>query len=140
MGKTRIDGWAREFLERPRLFGTLATVGLDGAPMQTVIWYELRGEDILVNSLAGRAWASNLLRDPRFSLVVEQAYEWVGVRGTAEALDDPVAAQADIAAMARRYHAADPDHAERLIRDRFERQERVSYLLHPAAVTEHPDD
>ena len=39
---------------------------------------------------------------------------------------DQSTAQADIAEMARRYHADDPDEAERLIRDRFQRQQRVS--------------
>ncbi len=41
--------------------------------------------------------------------------------------------------MARRYHAADPDHAERMIRDVFERQERISFVLQPARIAEHPD-
>ena len=95
-------------------------------------------------SSSTRRWAgagpANLLRDPRFSFVVEDGYDWVGVRGVAEALADPAQAQADIAAMARRYHADDPEKAERIIRDRFERQERISFLLHAHAVTEHPDD
>jgi PPOX class probable F420-dependent enzyme len=136
----RIAGWARELLEEPLIFATLATLEADGSPLQAVVWYTLGDETILVNSKVGRRWPSNLLRDPRFSFVVGQAYEWVGVRGVAEALFDPAQAQADIAAMARRYHAADPEKAERLIREGFERQERISFLLHPQAVTEHPDD
>ena len=139
VGAVRITGWAREMLERPRRFGTLATLATDGAPLQAVIWYTLRGDTIVVNSAAGRRWPTNLLRDPRFSLVVEDGYHWVGVRGVAQALSDPDEAQADIAAMARRYHADDPEHAERLIHERFARQERISFLLHPQAVTEHPD-
>jgi PPOX class probable F420-dependent enzyme len=134
-----ITGWARTFLERPGLFGTLATLAADGTPLQAVVWYTLRGQTIVVNSLVGRLWPTNLLRDPRYSLVVEDGYDWVGVRGLAEALSDRDEAQADIAAMARRYHADDPEHAEAIIRDRFQRQERISFLLHPQAVTEHPD-
>jgi PPOX class probable F420-dependent enzyme len=136
----RIQGWAREVLERPVAFGTLATLATDGTPLQAVIWYGLRGDSIIVNSAAGRRWPTNLLRDPRYSFVVEHGYDWVGVRGVAEALSDPDEAQGDIAAMARRYHASDPERAERLIRDRFRRQERISFLLHPQAITEHPDD
>jgi PPOX class probable F420-dependent enzyme len=135
----RIEGWARAFLERPHLFGTLATVSANGWPLQAVVWFGLRGEDILVNSAVGRHWPGNLLREPRCSLVVEQGYEWVGVRALAEALSDPAGAQADIAALARRYHADEPGKAERLIREQFERQERISFLLHPESVTEHPD-
>lgn len=134
-----IEGWARQMLERPRRFATLATLNPDGSPQQAVIWYALRGDGIVVNSAVGRRWPANLLRDPRFSLVVEDGYDWVGVRGLAEALSGQAAAQADIAAMARHYHADDPEHAEELIRGRFERQERISFLLHAQAITEHPD-
>lgn len=135
----RISGWARRFLERPGAFATLATLEPDGSPLQAVVWYALQDDALLVNSAVGRRWPANLVRDPRFSFVVEDAYDWVGVRGVAEALPDPAQAQADIAAMARRYHASDPEHAERLIRDRFERQERISFLLRPLVITEHPD-
>lgn len=136
----RIEGWARATLERPDAFATLATLSSDGSPLQAVIWYTLRGDDILVNSRAGRRWPDNLIRDPRFSLIVDEGYDYVGIRGTAELLHDPEQAQADIAAMARRYHAGDLDRAERLIRERFQEQERISFLLHPSAVTEHQDD
>ena len=105
-----------------------------------MLWYALRGDSILVNSAVGRRWPTNLLREPRYSFVVEDRYDWVGVRGLAEALSDPDEAQVDIAALARRYHADDPEKAERLIRERFQRQERISFLLHPQAVTEHPDN
>jgi PPOX class probable F420-dependent enzyme len=135
----RIGGWAREILEQPGRFGTLATLREDGAPMQAVVWYVLRGDALLVNSAEGRRWPTNLLRDPRYSLAVEDAYTWVGVRGRAEALHDPVAAQEDIAALARRYHADRPAYAEALIRDTFQRQRRISFLLHADAITEHPD-
>ena len=135
-----IEGWAREFLERPGLFGTLSTLRPDGAPMQVVIWYGLRDGAVLVNSAVGRAWPGNLLRDARFAFSVEDGYSWLGMRGTAEAITDQATAQADIAAFARRYHMDDPGHAERLIRDRFEHQERIGFLLHPSSVSAHPDD
>ena len=136
MGR-RIEGWARELLERPRVFGTLAAQRADGWPRQVVVWFELQGDDILVNSAVGRRWPSELLREPRCSLIVEQGYEWVGVRAVAEALRDPAAAQADIARLARRYHADDPETAERLIREVFQQQRRISFLLHPLVITEH---
>jgi PPOX class probable F420-dependent enzyme len=132
----RIDGWAREMLERAGVFGTLATVSADGSPFQAVIWYLVRGDTLVVNSKVGRVWPSNLLRDPRVSLVVEDGYEWVGVRGRAEAVTDQASAQADIAAMARRYHAEDPAKAERMVR-MFESQERISFIVHVERVAEH---
>jgi PPOX class probable F420-dependent enzyme len=136
----RIEGWAREMLEREGRFATLATVSADGSPFQAVIWYRLRGDTLIINSKVGRTWPANLLRDPRCSLVIEDGYDWVGVRGRAEAVPDQAAAQADIAEMARRYHADEPDKAERLIRDRFMTHERISFVVHVERVAAHPDD
>ncbi|MFV2061985.1 MAG: TIGR03618 family F420-dependent PPOX class oxidoreductase [Chloroflexota bacterium] len=135
----RLEGWAREMLERPRGFATLATLTADGSPHQAVIWFGLSDDTILVNSAVGRRWPTNLIRDPRFSFMLEHDYDWVAIRGRAELLHDPERAQEDIAAMARRYHEDDPDKAERIIRDRFQQQERISFVLRPAAVFEHPD-
>jgi hypothetical protein len=50
---------------------------------------------------------------------------------------DQATAQADIASMARRYHADEPDEAERLIRERFGRQERISFRFRPVGVHDH---
>ena len=54
-------------------------------------------------------------RDARISVAVsDQAdgYRWVGLTGRVTVVDDQPTAQADIAEMARRYHADDPDEAE----------------------------
>ena len=134
----RIDGWAREMLEREGVFGTLATVSADGSPFQAVIWFLLRDDTLVINSKVGRVWPTNLLRDPRASLVVEDGYDWVGVRGRVRAVTDQATAQADIAAMARRYNAHDPAKAERMVR-MFEGQERISFIVDVERVTEHPD-
>ncbi len=136
---TSIDGWARQFLSDPKRFATLATLSADGSPIQAVIWYRLTDEGILINSAVGRAWPTNLLRDPRCSLAFEDGYDWVGIRGNAEAITDQATAQADIAEMSRRYNDHDPELGERLIRDRFTQQARISFLVRPTAVTEHPD-
>jgi hypothetical protein len=66
-------------------------------------------------------------------------YRWVGLTGRVSIVDDQPTAQADIAEMARRYHADDPDEAEQLIRDRFERQRRVSFRVTIDAVHDHLD-
>ncbi len=136
---TPIEGWARETLERQGVFGTLATVRGDGSPFQAVLWYLVRGDTLVVNSKVGRIWPTNLLRDPRCSLVVEDGYDWVGVRGRAVAVTDQVTAQADIAEMARRYKAHDPAEAERMIAEVFEPQQRISFVIDVERVTEHPD-
>jgi PPOX class probable F420-dependent enzyme len=135
----RLEGWARALLERPRLFGVLSTISPDGSPHQAVVWYELRGDAVLVNSRPERHWPTNLRRDARFGLLVEQGYEWVALRGRAERLTDPTQAVEDIVAMARRYHADDPAEAERDIA-KFRAQVRESFLLHVERVIERRDD
>jgi PPOX class probable F420-dependent enzyme len=129
----------RTFLDDIR-FATIATVDADGAPRQAVIWYTLDEDEIVLNSAVGRRWPSNLLRDPRVAFSVVDAgdgYRWVGLTGTVVVVEDQATAQADIAAMARRYHAHDPDKAERLIRGRFERQARISFRLRATGISDH---
>ena len=131
----------RSFLAEPN-FATIATVGADGTPNQAVIWYRLEGDRIVVNSAIGRRWPANLLRDPRISVAIVDRHDglrWVGFTSAAEAIRDQPTAQADIAEMARRYHADDPEEGERIIRDRFQRQERISFRIAIGAVHDHLD-
>lgn len=132
----------RGFLAATR-FVSIATLDPDGGPRQAVVWYRLDGDDIVINSAVGRRWPANLVRDPRISLTVLDArdgYRWVGLTGSATAITDQPTAQADIAEMARRYHADDPAKAERLIADRFERQQRISFRVRIDAIHDHLDD
>jgi PPOX class probable F420-dependent enzyme len=132
----------RAFLAANR-FAAIATTDPDGSPRQAVIWYRLDGDEIVLNSLVGRRWPSNLARDPRISVAIgdgADGYRWVGLTGRVTIVDDQPTAQADIAEMARRYHADDPAKAERLIRDRFETQARVSFRVSIDAVHDHLDD
>lgn len=121
----------RDFLGAPH-YAVVATIDPDGAPHQAVVWYLVDGDEIVVNSADGRRWPANLRRDPRIGFIVEDELRYVSTRGVARAEDDQAIAQADIAAMARRYHPDDPVEAETLIRDRFERQHRVSFRFRPA--------
>lgn len=132
------DG-VRLFLGRPHV-ATIATTDRDGAPRQAAIWFRLDGDEILINSLVGRRWPANLLRDPRVSLAVtdpEHAIRWVGVRGTAAPIEDQATAQADIADLARRYETSDPGSADRLIRDRFSKQVRISFRVRISSIHDH---
>jgi PPOX class probable F420-dependent enzyme len=131
----------RTFLDDTR-FATIATIDPDGSPRQAVIWYTVEGDEIVINSAVGRRWPTNLLRDPRIAFTViddGDGYHWVGLTGTAVAVEDQATAQADIAAMARRYHADDPDKAERIIHRQFERQARISFRVQVAHVVTHVD-
>jgi PPOX class probable F420-dependent enzyme len=133
-GDAALSARALAFLE-PARFAALATVNADGSPHQTVIWYLLRDGQLVINSLVGRRWPSNLRRDPRFSLLIEDGLDYVALSGTV--VEEPSAEQAqhDIAAMARRYNT--PDDAERMIETRFRPQRRVSFVLRPTRTNEH---
>lgn len=131
----------RRFLAESH-FATIATLDPDGSPRQAVIWYTLDGDTLIINSAIGRRWPANLLRDPRIAISIadrHDGYRWIGFNGHATVIRDQATAQADIAAMARRYHADEPDKAERLIRGRFETQERISFRVAIGAVHDHLD-
>ena len=125
------------FLEEKR-FAVLATVNANGSPQQTVMWYELRGDTIVMNTNRGRKKDRNLTRDPRASLCVEDEFRYVTLEGLIEFIEDPATAQADIAALARRYH--DADEAEKMAREVFAPQERVTLLLHADRIDVHGFD
>jgi PPOX class probable F420-dependent enzyme len=124
---------ARAFLGASRI-AVLATIDPEGGPHQAVVWYRLDGDEVVINSAVGRRWPANLRRDPRIDLTVAEGYRFVQLRGRVSIVDDQATAQADIAEMARRYHADEPEKAEALIRDRFTRQQRVSFRLRPDRI------
>jgi PPOX class probable F420-dependent enzyme len=127
----------RRFLEAPGRFATLATIDPDGTPHQAVLWFLVTDEGLILNSLEGRRWPANLRRDPRATLTVEAAYDYVTMKGTAAQVGDAERGQADIAAMARRYET--PEDAEDMIERTFKGQRRVSFLFHPRRVVVHGD-
>jgi PPOX class probable F420-dependent enzyme len=119
----------RAFLQAPR-FASIATANREGEPRQSVVWYLLRGDTIVVNGRRGRSWAVNLLARPAVSLSIVDAsdgYRWVGLHGQAMELGDGRSALADISEMARAY--LEHEAAEAAIRGTFERQERISFRV-----------
>ena len=120
----------RAFLEELH-FGVLGTVGASGAPHLTVMWYLLDGDEIMFNTVATRAKASNLDRDPRVSLLVYDAtgYRYLRIDGRVRRVDDPAVGQADIRRLALRYYGGDQARVERAANDRWSREQRVSYRL-----------
>ena len=77
------------------LFWTLATLNEDGWPNLTPVWVELRGDRVWVNTGAGWAKHTNVVRDPRVTLGLiepDNAYERIEIRGeVVEIIDGPVA-------------------------------------------------
>ena len=123
---THLSAAVRSFLEEPR-FCTLATINHDGTPQQSVIWYQLQGDEIMMNTARGRLKDRNLVRDPRASICLEDGYRYLAIRGTVSLNADQTVAQEDIRHLSQRYHG--PEKAEEQVRTQFSREERVTIRL-----------
>lgn len=124
----------RAFLGDSPRYATIATLNRDGSPRQSVIWYLLRGDVIIVNSRVDRRWPANVRRDPRISFAVEEGEDAVTMACVAEVAAEGEQAQADIAEMAWRYDQ--PEMARREIA-RYQTEERISFAIRPTKVNVH---
>ena len=64
---------------------TIATIEPDGRPQISVVWVARDGNDILISTTEGRRKHSNMVRDPRATVLLwpkESPYTYVEVRGT----------------------------------------------------------
>lgn len=121
-----LDPTIRAFLEARR-FAVLATINPDSTPHLTVMWYELRGDTIVMNTRLSRIKGRNLQRDSRISVCVEDGDRFVTISGTASLNADPAVAQADIRSLAIRYDGE--EEGAREARETFSKQDRVSIYL-----------
>ena len=122
----------RQFLEQPN-YAVLATINADGTPQLTVLWFELQGDEVMMNTAAGRLKDRNLRRDPRAAVCVTADGYGVTFKGTVELIDDQEIAQADIHRLAVRYDG--PEAADRQSRNQFGKEHRVTIRLKPTSVT-----
>lgn len=134
---TPLPARVREFLAGP-MFLVLATNEPDAAPRQALIWYDLRDDELLVNSRTDRRWPRNLQRDGRVSVAVfdpADPLRWVGITGEVASIDrDAERALADIQALARRYHPNDPRREAQ-----FAGQSRISFRIRILSAHVHLD-
>lgn len=121
----------REWLMRELRYPVLAVVGADGAPSQSVMWFDLdpdRPDTILMNTKVGRAKERYLRADPRVSVCFEDELRWVAMHGSVELDDDRARALADIGSLARRY--GDPP-------GKFDGQQRMTIRMRVEKVIRH---
>jgi PPOX class probable F420-dependent enzyme len=121
----------REWLLRKLRFPVMATIGKDGMPSLSVIWFDLdpkRDDVVYLNTLAGRVKDRHLRRDPRVSLCFEEGTDYVTIEGRAELSDDHEKALANIWAMARRYGQGEGS---------FAMGDRVDIAIHIDRVIRH---
>jgi PPOX class probable F420-dependent enzyme len=115
-------------LEKLR-WAVMATIGKDGMPSQSVVWFDLDpNEDVvLLNTLSGRLKHRHLQRDPRVSLCFEDDTQYMTLEGRAELAPDP--GMETIWAMARRYGEGDGS---------FAKGERINIRIRIERVIFHP--
>ena len=124
----------RAFLKERR-FGVLATINEDGSAQQTVMWYDVDGDNILMNTRARRVKDGNLRRDGRASLCVADGYTFVTLEGMVELDDDQATAQADIRRLAIRYDGEES--GNRQADESFSKQRRITIRLMVTNVITH---
>jgi PPOX class probable F420-dependent enzyme len=84
------DPEVRDLLEKPN-YAVVSTHNEDGSILDTVAWVDTENGSIAVNSAIGRRWPANLQRDPRVTLLIQEAgnpYNYVEIRGEAHATTD----------------------------------------------------
>jgi PPOX class probable F420-dependent enzyme len=121
----------RAWLTSDLRFPVFAVLTGDGAPNQSVMWFDLDPEHpdtILMNTKVGRAKERFLRRDPRVSLCFEDELTWVALQGRVELDDDRERSMADIVALARRYRSSG---------DEFAGQQRATIRMRVEKVIRH---
>ncbi len=80
------DPEVRELLEKPN-YAVVSTHNEDDSILSTITWVDTEDGNVAINSALGRKWPTNLQRDPRVTLLIQEAgnpYNYVEVRGQAE--------------------------------------------------------
>ena len=96
-------------LLRGKNFASLATSMADGSPQASIVWIDVDGDTILVNTAEGRTKTENMRRDPHVAVCLYAAddpYRQLMVRGR---VTDFVheGADAHIDSLAKKYTGAD---------------------------------
>jgi PPOX class probable F420-dependent enzyme len=84
------DPGVRELLEKPN-YAVVSTHNADGSIHSTIVWVGAEDGVVALNSARGRIWPTNLERDSRVTVLVEEAgnpYNYVEIRGTATGTTD----------------------------------------------------
>ena len=125
------DARTREFLAKPR-DAYVTTINKNGTAHMTVVWYDMRGDEVLLNTTDDRVKFRNLERDPRVSVVIGDGAHYVRIDGTARKVATGAEALKHIHDLAVRYEGAEV--AERDTRELYSKKRRVTYLVKPRNV------
>ena len=92
----------RQFLKGAH-FAVVSTIDSSGMPHQTVMWYALDGDDLLLSTPRDSLKHRHLKRDPRISVCVEQNYTYLTLTGRVALDEDAGRARVDYERLQKRY-------------------------------------
>jgi PPOX class probable F420-dependent enzyme len=72
------------FADETRAFAFLATTMSDGSPQVTPVWFNIDGDDIMLNSAQGRVKDRNMRERPQIALSIvdpSNPYRYISIRG-----------------------------------------------------------
>mgnify|MGYP000880865083 CR=1 FL=1 len=122
------DG-VRAVLEAPS-FWALATLNADGSPQNNVMWVDVEGDKVMLNTSIGRVKEKNMRRDGRLSLSYanpQNPYERIEIRGKAVEFKGGDEGIAGINKLANKYLGSDYPWLQ-------PGEERVTILIEPTRV------
>ena len=131
---TAVTDEIRSFLNERR-YAVLATLNPIGTIQQSVMWYRLDGDSIVMNTAKGRIKYRNIANNPAISICVEDELRSVTIAGNVEIDEDPERGIEEIQRLGRRYDS------EAQVRADYEKswkhQHRVTLTLPITKVVTH---
>lgn len=124
----------RALLQAPN-FASLATSMPDGSPQVSIVWIDVDGDDLLVNTAEGRTKTLNMRRDPRVAVCLfdrTDPYRQLMLRGRVAGFTHE-GADAHIDALAKKYKGVDryeghrPDQQRVIVRVEVTATHRMGY-------------
>lgn len=124
----------RAYLNEPR-FAVLGILGADNAIWQTVMWYRLEGDTIIMNTANGRLKERQLRKNPNVSITVENGYDYITIAGTATIDDDPERGQREIHAIGLRYQSEEEN--QKMAEGGWNNQHRITIEIPISKIVAH---
>ncbi|HRX05130.1 MAG: 2-phospho-L-lactate guanylyltransferase [Anaerolineae bacterium] len=131
----QIDAAAEAFLDQPGLLMRLGTVGRDGFPHVTPVWYIYEAGAFLITTAADRVKARNMLHNPRVGFAIDsdqRPYRGLTATGTARLLAEGEASRELTRRIAARYVPA--ARLDSMV-DSLMQAPRVVFAIDPRHVT-----
>jgi PPOX class probable F420-dependent enzyme len=119
-----------DLLTTKRAFAELATVGRNGRPQVTPVWFDFDGQHIRINSARGRLKDRNMRRDPHVALAIvdpDDPYRYLEIRGVVIEITENGAVE-HTNRLAKKYLGVDANP------NRRPDQVRVMYVIEPRLV------